>query len=397
VQCINCFAKFYTSYLTLFCFSYLNEVKDLKVVFVGKEHMTTEHIWAPVALKFQNDGWEVIYCTDGSTLGDIGFYCEDRSLPGNQRFTIITINGLDQDHVARPEYTQWFENENWGLFDLGLLPGQRWYTGWLTRKPSFLNTPTHGVINIGWFKGDFAAKNYARPLHKKTIRSILYAPQTEQDGKQRQVVDSIKKTNLNLIIKHWEDDDYLPIFPWLLTPAYMENLASENQYAMQHENVTVVSPRENFMNVLKDVDLLITDQSSVLYEAALLNIPSLTCVDWKHACGDCRGPQPSPEITDAIKSDDLPAYMQNIEVIYPKLLDKVLHVKEFNFIHVGYATEVMYKQILNIHELLYNSKSVTKLYKRRFAKMKAFRKAFKQRKRAMEKALHRKVKAVLKV
>ena len=89
--------------------------------------------------------------------------------------------------------------------------------------------------------------------------------------------------------------------------------------------------------------------------------------------------------------------MQNIEVIYPKLLDKVLHVKEFNFIHVGYATEVMYKQILNIHELLYNSKSVTKLYKRRFAKMKAFRKAFKQRKRAMEKALHRKVKAVLKV
>ena len=363
----------------------------MKVVFVGKEHMTKEHIWAPLALMFENDGWEVVNCKDGSSSGDIGFYCEDRSLPGNQRFTIITINGLDQDHVVRPEYTKWFENENWGLFDLGLLPGQRWYSGWLTRKPSFFNTPTHGVINIGWFKGDFAARKFARPLHKKTIQNILYAPQTEQDGKQRQVVDSIKGTNLSLKIKHWEDNDYVPLFPSLLTQAYMKNLADENKYAAQHENVAVVSPRDNFMDVLNEVDLLITDQSSVLYEAALLNIPSLTCIDWKHACGECNGPQPSPDITHAVKSDELPVYMQNIDAAYPKLLDRVIRVKEFNFIHAGYATEVMYKQIVNIHGLLKNRNSAIKNYKRRIARMKAFRSSFKQRKRAMEKALHRKL------
>ena len=80
-----------------------------RAVFVGREPMTKDNIWDPLASEFNQKGWETIFCEDGSSSGDIGFYCEDRSIPGNQKFTVITINGLDQDHDIIPNYTNFFK------------------------------------------------------------------------------------------------------------------------------------------------------------------------------------------------------------------------------------------------------------------------------------------------
>ena len=368
----------------------------LKAVFVGKEHMTIAHIWEPLALEFKANDWEISFCSDGKTKGDIGFYCEDKSLPGNQKFTIITINGLDQDHVVRPNYSKWFEKENWGLFDLGLLPGQRWFNGWLTRKPSFYNTPTHGVAMVGWFKGDFAAKHFTRSPQNKKVSNILYAPQTEQDGKQRQVVDSIRNTNLNLKIKHWEDETYIELFPWLLTPEYMKNLEAENSYAEEFKNITVISPRENFMNVLRDVDLLITDQSSVLYEAAMLNIPTLTCYDWKHACGECKGLQPSPDITVSIHSSELTTYFNDeISKQFGDLISNTLLIKEKNFIHLGNATITLYSQLEEIYFTLSKRQRLAKQIKKGLSESKKAVRLFKIKRRLIKKHLRAKIMALI--
>lgn len=367
----------------------------LKAVFVGKEHMTIAHIWEPLALEFKANNWEILFCSDGKTKGDVGFYCEDNSLPGNQNFTIITINGLDQDHVVRPNYSNWFEKENWGLFDLGLLPGQRWFNGWLTRKPSFYNTPTHGVAMVGWFKGDFAAKHFTRSPQNKKVSKVLYAPQTEQDGKQRQVVDSIRNTNLNLTIKHWEDESYIDLFPTLLTPEYMKNLQAENSYAEQFKNITVISPRENIMNVLKEADLLITDQSSVLYEAAMLNVPTLTCSDWKHACGECQGPQPSPDIAISIHSSNLTNYLNEISKHYEDLISNTLLIKEKNFIYLGNATVSLYKQLEELYFTFLERKRLIKKIKKGLSESRKAMRLFKIKRRMLKTYLRSNLGALL--
>lgn len=333
-----------------------------KAVFVGVEPMTREHIWAPLEREFKINNWETVFCNNGSTLGDIGFYCEDSSLPGNQEFTVITINGLDQDHVIRPKYTRWFSQENWGLFDLGLLPGPRWFNGWVTRTPRLRNTPRLGVISTGWFKGDDAVKKYSRPDGKNIIQSVLYAPQTEQDGKQKTVLAAVLAAELKLKIKHWENEAYIDIHPDLLTPSYMRNLASENRQAEQYENVEVVPSRANFMEVLADVDLLITDQSSVLYEAAMLNIPTLTCIGWKHACGDCLGPQPSPDITISVHPDELESTLRDIKEQYSNLLEKTKLIRANNFAFLGNSARITFDSVVDIRSRANKRSLIYKCY-----------------------------------
>ena len=321
-----------------------------RAVFVGQEPMTKNNIWAPLANEFNQKGWETIFCKNGSTAGDIGFYCEDRSIPGKQKFTVVTINGLDQDHDIRPNYTRLFEKENWGLFDLGIVPGDRWLNGWITRRASFKNSPRLGVFSVGWFKGDEAVKKFRRPFSNKKVKTILYAPQTEQDGKQKLVVEATNSAGLLLKIKHWEDEAYIDFYQGLLTPAYMENLSNENTYAKQFENVEICPTDANFMNILSKVDLLITDQSSVLYEAAMLNIPTLTCFGWKHACGNCKGPQPSPDITISVNPNELAITLNTIEDQYPELLKRVQNIRDSNFVNLGNSAKMAYANILDIYE-----------------------------------------------
>jgi hypothetical protein len=50
---------------------------------------------------------------------------------------------------------------------------------------------------VGWFKGDKAVNQQSRPLTKKNVTTVLYAPQTEQDGKQRVVVEAGTQGQLN--------------------------------------------------------------------------------------------------------------------------------------------------------------------------------------------------------
>ena len=319
-------------------------------VFVGREPMTKNNIWEPLANEFNQKGWETIFCEDGSSFGDIGFYCEDRSIPGDQKFTVITINGLDQDHDIRPNYTSFFNKENWGLFDIGIVPGDRWLNGWNTRRASFKNSPRLGVFSVGWFKGDKAIKKFKRPFSNKRVKTILYAPQTEQDGKQKLVVDATNLAGLLLKIKHWETKEYIDHYPALLTPAYMENLSKENSYASQFKNIEICPPGSNFMDILSKVDLLITDQSSVLYEAAMLNIPTLTCFGWKHACGNCKGPQPSPDVSISVDPNELARTLSNIEEVYPQLLKRVEKIRDRNFVNLGNSAEMTYLRIVDIYE-----------------------------------------------
>lgn len=368
----------------------------MKFVFVTKEPIS-KNIWEPVQQAALSRGHETLITADANEPGDVGFYCDDESLPGKQNFTVISINGLDQDHVIRPNYEKFFLTENWNLFDLGFLPGEKWFEGLVKAADNHSCAPRLGAIKIGWPKSD-KVFDYGDPLaqryQKKNSRIILYAPQTEQDGKQSQVVQALLNSDYELWVKHWETEDHRELYPYLLTDSYMQNLSEENIAAENTlANFRLIPPDKNFMEIVVKADLLITDQSSVIYEAALCGVPTLTVKGWRHACGDCTGPQPSPDVTLATDPNGIRAAIDEIFDNYIFYVSESARIREENFVNLGVASEKIVESIEKIlsgdairidgfwenpssSSDFYSEKSIKKrILKRKIAKMVAYLRA----------------------
>ena len=315
-------------------------MKKITIAFFSNEGIGL-HTWAPLITMAKGRGHKTIFCSNPSTEADVGFYCDDSSAPGNQALTVVSINGLDQDHVVRPDYHRFFQKEGWGNFDLGILPGPRWMGGWIRARQMPGVSPRFGVHEVGWPKSDplFALGDPAKlRLLSRHERRVLYAPQTEQDGKQTQVLNALRNLGTRLNIKHWETYDDISNFPWLLNESYFRNLTNENDSAAIEKSwVKVMDPRSNFIDALKCTDLLITDQSSTLYEAMLCGIPSITVLGWKHACGNCTGPQPSPDICVASTVTDLGDAVEMIFQDYSSWVRLAMHKRARNFVNLGAA------------------------------------------------------------
>ncbi len=312
----------------------------------------SKNIWEPIQQAALSRGHETRVTADANEPGDVGFYCDDESLPGKQNLTVISINGLDQDHVIRPNYEKFFLVENWNLFDLGLLPGEKWFEGLAKAADNHSCAPRLGAIKIGWPKSD-KVFDYGDPLaqryQKKNSRIILYAPQTEQDGKQSEVVQALLGTGYELWVKHWETDIQRKLYPNLLTNSYMQNLLEENIAAEKVlTNFRLIPPDKNFMDVVVNADLLITDQSSVIYEAALCGVPTLTVKGWRHACGDCAGPQPSPDVTLATDPNGIRAAIDEIFANYNFYVNESARIREENFVNLGVASKKIVESIEKI-------------------------------------------------
>lgn len=320
----------------------------MKIVFVTGEGIG-HHTWGPLVTEVRKRGHIAVITSDRNEIGDFGFYCDDKSVPGNQKCCIVTINGLDQDHSIRPNYKKFFHQHNWGLFDLGLLPGQRWMNGWLSFKHSTATSPRLGVIEVGWPKSDPIFLNGDPAGNRRDILKpevVLYAPQTEQDGKQTQVIDAVNELGLRLLIKHWETHEYAQIYPKLLDKKYFANLRSENENAKKYTNITILDPASNFIDALSDADILITDQSSVIYEAALVGVPAVSVRGWKHACGNCKGPQPSPDLSAVAEPGQLAGLLRDLVGNYQKYSVRAVQLRKQNFNNLGCAS----RKIIDIIE-----------------------------------------------
>jgi len=218
-----------------------------------------------------------------SEESQIGFVNGSKVRIGPSNLSIVMLHGLDQGRFSKPDF--WWD-EDWSRFDMGLLPGEKWAERW--RKAS-LNPRAHpkkGVFISGWPKSDLAYKS----LNSKKIdfsllnsfkhrnrKTILYAPGFETDGKQLDVINAVKDLGVNLLIKHWIDEEdkykYVDIY---------NNIREANKYAIEkaHDYCLIVNPKVNIFSVLAISDLLITDESSVSLEAAIMGIPVISVNGW---------------------------------------------------------------------------------------------------------------------
>jgi len=235
---------------------------------------------APVAQEAERRQYRVRFTDRMDEPAEIGVYCSHRPDPSNARFSAILLHDLAQRHDIWPDFWRY---EPWNRFDIGVLPGPAWRKRWLACAGQLEARPRLGVFELGWPKADVIFRDpeafrrtvagLKADLHLGPRRSVLYAPSWENDGKQDDLVQSLRQLPVNLLLKQapWPD----------AYPQILENIRRMNElHRGCAENVHILDPHLSIMPCLGLADVLVTEESSVMVEALLLGIPVVAVTDW---------------------------------------------------------------------------------------------------------------------
>lgn len=307
--------------------------------------------WAPVARVFEAEGWSVSIGQKPNNYVNVCFHNADEPQPLNRALNIVTINGLDADHTYRPNYAAFFNKEGWSRFDIGILPGPRWSSGYSVALPNLDGCPRLGISEAGWPASDRAFSYGQNAINPATFH-VLYAPQYEIDGKQKHLTDALSEVQMRLgvavrlTVKHWVEPASVLTHGNAVGFNYMRNMERMNTYSQSKLDTRILPSRSNIYDALAGVHLLVTDQSSVIYDAVVRRVASLSVYDWKHACQpDCRGLQPSPDVTFACLSSNLVDVLESIwsnQLMHKQTANRLDAQADNNFANRGVAAQAFY-------------------------------------------------------
>jgi tetratricopeptide (TPR) repeat protein len=245
---------------------------------------------APVADEAASRGFPIQWSTDSRQYAEVGVYCEHACKP-NAGFSIILLHDLAQRHDIWPHF---WHHEPWSAFDMGIVPGADWVDRWQTQAVFAKARPKLGVFDLGWPKADLVYRNQdefkqqAQALREqmglKYERSILYAPSWENHGKQDDFVQALKDLPVNLLLKQ---------APWSEKYRWVLNNIDEMDALHRGcaDNVYVIDREISIMYCLGLADVMVSDESSVLTEALLLDVPGVAVIDW--VIPDTNPPRPA--------------------------------------------------------------------------------------------------------
>ena len=309
----------------------------------------------------KQNGFNFEFTKNLNKKSDIGFYCLDSNHISEVKsnLSIITLGGLDQGKLLWPNMWQ---KENWSKFDLGFLPGNEWKKKWESSSWDINSRPKISMNLIGWPKSQELFNNLKNFKHsKKKIKNkikfkkkktIIYAPGRELHNKAFDVINAVQKLNYNLIIKQfaWSQKNQKKKFIDI-----RKNIEISNKFAKKilKKNVYIVDPSENIMNYYAHADLLITDESSVIYEALLFDLPSLSVLDWLMAqnnIGKTRLPKIDTNVSYTCLKKNLSYKIKKIFTNYTFYKKKIVNKKYQHFSFLDKSCENFYKLIdININ------------------------------------------------
>lgn len=316
--------------------------KDITFFYLDEvEKWATEDIF----MEAEKQGYKVKYSKNLSEKCEIGIYPQDKYVEYNSKLSVVMLHGMDQGRVNWPNH---WSKEPWNKYDIGLLPGRSWSERWKNCSWDPYSHTKKGVYEVGWpksdkiFKDSFSnnIKSLRDKLNLKYENSILYAPSFETDNKQIDVCNKLKDLNLNLLVKHWltskDKSD---------NPDLKKNIDQANDYLKNNmSNGYILDPSLSIIDCLAISDILITDESSVLYEAFLLDVPTISISDWKMRTNNKNTPRlikPSRECYQIVKKSDL---ILIIEKILSNKLEVSKHINEkknYHYSNLGKSSEVI--------------------------------------------------------
>jgi len=306
----------------------------------------------PVALEASTRGYETVFTKNFQLPVEIGVYCKHFSDASNSRFSIIMLHDLGQEQwpeCPSLEPNFWSE-EPWDAFDIGILPGQAWSQCWLSVSTQAAARPRLGVFDLGWPKADIVfndlagfdkeVDNLRKVLQLKDRPSVLYAPSFENDGKQDDFIRSLIHLPVNLLIKQ---------APWPDKKNRDRIRETTAKYQGREEDgIYVIDPDTSIMTCLALSDVLVSDESNCLIEALLFEVPGIAVTDWLiPAIPNYRGVDLPPRFAEppsfAIKTTraELETVVKNTLCNREKLRPKIRELRDYYFSHLGQSSAVI--------------------------------------------------------
>lgn len=248
-----------------------------KITFFNTD--SSEHFnLQPIAKVAEEKGYSVKFSDDLFEKAEIGVYCQHIPHPENSKFSIILLHDMAQRHDIWPNL---WKNENWDQFDIGILPGEEWRKRWALCASSKYARPGIGTFELGYPKGDMAFSQEilekAKVVKDKFIHefTVLYAPSWENDHKEDDFVSALKDLPINLLVKQ------VPLASSSRFDFVRDNIREMRElHDNKYENLYYIEPDENIMIALAAADIVVSDESSVMFEAAMYGIPSIAITDW---------------------------------------------------------------------------------------------------------------------
>ena len=309
------------------------------------ENPNEKNIFTPIAAIAKKKNFKVEFTNNLKKYSEIGFYCFGDKKKIKSKNSFIFLGGMDQ---ARNNWPNIWEKQPWNNFDIGFLPGKDWSHRWKSSSWDYKSRPKKGVFESGWPKADIVCKRdqlqkKSKKLKKKykipkVGKNILYAPSQESNGKQLDVAKCIKESNFKLLVKHWVTKKSKYKDKWQVVQK--EN---DETKKILGEKCIIIKPQENFIEILPLVDLLITDESSVAYEALLLDIPTISVSDWKmqrHSRSIARYVKPAKVcfVTDKKNLKKKINEFMKKKKFYKR---KIKKMKTYHFSNVGFSSNII--------------------------------------------------------
>lgn len=250
--------------------------KDITFIYSDSAEKMIFHKMAEIAT---SRGYKVSLTNDKFVRCEIGVYCQHINFPQFSRFSVVMLHDIIQQYSNWPDI--WF-NEPWNKYDIGILPSNLWENNWNQCSQNFYAVPRKCMLKVGWPKADSIIDNN-KDVHRQRFnekyglrndyKTILYAPSWENDGKQDDFVKSMLKLDVNILIKQY--DASLEQYPQIF-----KNIEEMKRKHEGIPRVTILPPSMNIFDAIAVSDLLVSEESSTMCEAAMMEIPAVSVSNW---------------------------------------------------------------------------------------------------------------------
>ncbi|WP_270427796.1 CDP-glycerol glycerophosphotransferase family protein [Fusobacterium mortiferum] len=309
----------------------------------------------PIYLECKKRGYKVEMSNNIFKKNEIGVYCQHLCYPENSKFSVILFHDIGQRHGEWPNMWQY---EPWNKFNIGILPSKEWTDRWYSVSEYSTTNPKNGVVELGWPKFDrILEEGIQKDINeiKKKLdpnkKTILYAPSWENDNKQDEFVKSMLnlKEKVNILIKQaWYNEE--------IFPERVKDIKKMYRLHKEIEGVTILPPETNIFDAILVSDILVSEESSTMFEAMLLGIPSVAVTDWKI-------PDVVPSrfaivpysFVEKTEKRNLTLTVKNILENYSFKKKEIINYRDRNFKNLGKASI----EITNLLDLIVAKEKVT--------------------------------------
>lgn len=328
-------------------------------------------IVSSIVKEAQKRGYSIKFTEDINYEGEIGIYCQHYNLPDGKKLhpksklSIILLHDMLESHSSWPNI---WRDDPWNEFDIAILPGNEWFERWSICQWHENAKPRIGVFSLGWSKADHAFNEgfmlekikFKEKYKFKYEKTVFYAPSYELDSKQNDVVESLGNLPVNIIIKHT---------PSKVEPdVYYKNIKEMNSlHKDKWDNVYILDPWTDIMLCFASSDLIISDESSVILEGFLFDVPSISVRDWKVGFEPyTRNPIIPYDFIHQTTKDNLARTVENMLLNIDKEKEKIKKFKNNFYNNIG-TSGIKIMDVIddamnnNIKNFMYYKKDISNL------------------------------------